>query len=568
MKNRTFLPRITGFMLLALASVAFAGAVAWAAAAKSAGEKRADVIVIDAKTAGGKREFPAVTFLHDQHTKAVEAAGKDCSSCHNLLPGSNTAYSFAFLGADAVHGDAALKLFFHTNCIGCHAEMRGSAKTGPQEAECRSCHNAAPPFVVDQQTVNLDKVLHYQHIASSHITYAGSDKNCGACHTAHDPKKNAMVWAEGKEDAWRASYLPSAERAAILKRNPDALDSQGRPLAAQLTLAQYSHQACVNCHLSTTPPAKTGPVDCAGCHSSATQAAWAAEAAKLAPTVPRLLRGQDDSMLMLPPPSRDGQPLKGMMAPVSFDHKFHESVTMSCGACHHKRIDSCSSCHSLEGKKEGNFVNFAQAMHSGTASQSCVGCHNIEKQDRSCAGCHAIAPARPPQQSCASCHATPAGVSPEVAESGYLLTIDKDSRRALAMMTVSGRDNKRVSTFSRDDIPETVTIGVLSDQYEPSMMPHGKIVDTLLEMQKTNRMAATFHMEEATLCQGCHHRSPPSKTPPKCVSCHAIEDKQPSANSLLTLRAAYHQQCISCHERMDQKPFANDCASCHKPRGN
>jgi DnaJ-class molecular chaperone len=134
-------------------------------------------------------------------------------------------------------------------------------------------------------------------------------------------------------------------------------------------------------------------------------------------------------------------------------------------------------------------------------------------------------------------------------------------------MTVSGRDNKRVSTYSRDDIPETVTIGVLSKDYEPSKMPHGKIVETLLEKQRNSRMAATFHTNEATLCQGCHHNSPPSKTPPKCVSCHGV-DMQPSANSLLSLKAAYHQQCITCHERMNQKPLATECADCHKPRGN
>ena len=567
MKNQTSLLRVAGFMTLALAVMVCAGFEAWAAAAKAATEKRADVVTIDAMAKDGNLELPAVTFLHDQHTKALEAAGKDCSSCHRPLREGEKAYSFAFMGSDQARGDA-LKTLYHTNCIGCHTEMKGAAKTGPQEGECRSCHAGAPAVSSDRQDIGLDKVMHYKHIASSHIKYEGSDKNCGVCHTEYDPEKKETVWAKGKEDSWRASYLTVDAKAAALKANPDALDASGRRIADQPTLEQYAHQTCVNCHIAVAaiPQATSGPISCAGCHSPAAQAAFAAESAKIADTIPRLERGQDDSVLMMPPADKERE-YKGMMRPVSFNHKVHESAVMDCRSCHHKKIDSCSTCHSLEGKKEGNFVPLSQAMHSSSAKQSCVGCHNIQKQQPSCAGCHVTAPVRLSQDSCSSCHSTPVGIDAAEAESGSLLALDKDSQKALSQATVAERASKGVSTYSREDIPETVTIGILSKDYEPSKFPHRKIVETLLDRQKNNRMAAAFHTDVATLCQGCHHNSPPSKTPPKCVSCHGV-DMAPSVGSLLPLKAAYHQQCITCHERMNQKPLATECADCHKPRGN
>lgn len=568
MKNQTSLLRIAGLMTLALGLAAFAGFAARAAATMAAAEKRADVVVIDALAADGKLELPAVTFQHDRHTKALETAGKDCGSCHARLKEGESAYSFSFMGSDKVRGDA-LKALYHDNCIGCHAAMRGAANnTGPQKAECRSCHNNTPPVVSDRQEMRLDKVLHYRHIASSQITYTGGEKNCGVCHTTVDPKTGETVWAKDKEDSWSAVRLTADARAAALKADPDAVDAAGRRLADQPTLGQYSHQTCINCHLvgAAIPDIKSGPVTCAGCHSPAAQALFAEKSAEAAGAVPRLERGQDDSVLMMPPLDKERE-VKGMMAPVSFNHKFHESALMDCRSCHHKRIDSCSACHSVEGRQEGNFVNFARAMHSATAKQSCVGCHTIEKQKPSCAGCHMTAPIRLSQESCASCHSAPAGVSAANAENGSLLALDKDARKALAEEAVAKRNNNIVSTYSRDDIPETVTIGILSREYEPAKLPHRKIVETLLERQKNNRMATAFHTDEAALCRGCHHNSPPSKTPPQCVSCHGI-DMKPSADSLPSLKAAYHQQCITCHERMQQKPLATECADCHKPRGN
>ena len=49
---------------------------------KKALEMRADIIQIDSMNVFGKLEKPAVTFLHQKHTDALEKKGKDCAACH------------------------------------------------------------------------------------------------------------------------------------------------------------------------------------------------------------------------------------------------------------------------------------------------------------------------------------------------------------------------------------------------------------------------------------------------------------------------------------------------------
>jgi DnaJ-class molecular chaperone len=117
-----------------------------------------------------------------------------------------------------------------------------------------------------------------------------------------------------------------------------------------------------------------------------------------------------------------------------------------------------------------------------------------------------------------------------------------------------------------DQIPETVTLRKLADEYEPVVLPHRKIVLKLAEVNKTSKMAAYYHKETLTLCQGCHHNSPASLTPPQCASCHG---KSSEALNLTRpgLMAAYHQQCIECHDQMGlEKPASRDCTACHAKR--
>jgi Class III cytochrome C family. len=571
MKNQTSLLRWAGLFALGLVVLVVGGKTSRAAQEGGAAEKRADVIVIDTMAREGKLSLPAVTFLHDQHTKALAAAKMDCSSCHQPpQEGKEGTFVFRFTGTDGKQGEE-LKNLYHEKCMGCHADLRSVLKkTGPVDPECRTCHNPRPAVESDRQPMGLDKRVHYNHVASKLISNKAEETNCGACHHVFDASARQLVWGKNQEDSCRACHVTDEGRKATLAKDPGASDTNGL-LKDRPALGAAVHQSCVNCHFSlnlagTVPDAKVLPTDCAGCHGQTVKAQLAEAFSKTAvDSVPRLERGQADAVLMLPAPEK-AKDVKGMMRPVSFNHKFHESKTMDCRTCHHKKITSCATCHSFEGKAEGNFISYGQVMHKSAARQSCVGCHALETQKPECAGCHIKAAPKMSQASCATCHTTPAGVSAEAAENGSLLALDKEARQALADATVANRVQDSVKLFDEKDIPENVTIGLLANEFEASVMPHRKIVMKLWEKQKDNRLAAAFHSEDGTLCQGCHHNSPASKTPPRCVSCHSM-DATSAPDGRLSLKAAYHQQCMTCHARMQQKPAATECADCHKPRG-
>lgn len=572
MKNQSSLLRWAGVCSLILVAFVSFGHVAQSAteSKRIKGEGHADLISIDTMAIEGELQLPAVLFQHDKHTSALAAdKAVDCGTCHNAAAsGKPGEFSFKFKDAEGLKG-TALKEMFHTNCIGCHTQRASSGQsTGPLEADCRSCHNPRPAVVSSWNDIGFDKVVHYKHASSPFITFAGDPKlNCGACHHVYDAKAEKLVWGKDKEDSCRACHFSAAELQQKLAADPKAQDENGF-LAKRQPLGVAAHNKCINCHLSlakSAPQEKTGPVSCAGCHGPAEQAKLQEQAADptIAGSIPRLMRGQPDAVLMLPTP-QEGTKLESAMRPVSFNHKFHESVVMDCRSCHHKKITSCSSCHSIEGKKEGDFIPLAKAMHKVDATRSCVGCHAVQQSKPSCAGCHSTPPTHLNPNSCGQCHTTPVGVAVEDAENGSLLKLTKEERTALATATVAERDNVRTRTFDLADIPEKVTIGSLSKEYEPSVLPHRAIVATLLKKQADSQLAGVFHPDKGTLCQGCHHNSPPSKTPPRCVSCHGASVQ--AVDGRPGLKAAYHLQCMTCHAAMNQKPLANDCNSCHKPR--
>ncbi len=574
MKNKMPLLRWAGLCaLMLIAFVSLVSAAQSAAGAKKAMKiGRADAVTLSnpVNFAGTKSEMPPVSFLHDQHTQALEGMGKDCSSCHAPAGKDGGGLSFVLKGTETVTA-ASWKDSFHTACVTCHVTLGAAGKkTGPVAADCRSCHKANPAEASNRQDIGFDKLLHYKHVASSAVKVTGNtEKNCAACHHVYDAEAKKLVWGKDKEDSCRACHQMPAQKIATLKADPAASDENG-PLATRMTFDKAGHMACINCHLDVRaqklPNVTSGPVNCAGCHAPGVQEKLRAEAAipNVTASLPRLMRGQEDAVLLLAVANKDD--VKNSMRPVSFNHKFHEGVVADCRSCHHKKIAACSSCHTLEGKKEGAFVTLSGAMHSPASKVSCVGCHNTAKQRPECLSCHATLPKNGlTKDSCLQCHTVPLGVSTQEAENGSLQKVSKERKTQLALETVSARSAQRATTYDLADIPDEVTIKGLSDEYEGVVLPHQKIVLNLMQKQSESRLAGVFHTDKATLCQSCHHHSPASKTPPKCASCHA-SGGAPMVAGLPVLKAAYHQQCMTCHATLKQRPAATECNDCHKPR--
>ena len=95
-------------------------------------------------------------------------------------------------------------------------------------------------------------------------------------------------------------------------------------------------------------------------------------------------------------------------------------------------------------------------------------------------------------------------------------------------------------------------------------MPHRQIVQALVKGIGDSKLAAYYHADPGTICQGCHHNSPIAKKPPQCGSCHGkpFDEKKPHTPGLL---GAYHIQCMGCHAEMGiEKPVG--CTECHKEK--
>lgn len=312
----------------------------------------------------------------------------------------------------------------------------------------------------------------------------------------------------------------------------------------------------------------TGPITCAGCHTAEAQASWRKVA-----DPPRLMRGQPDATILMPPAASDGAGKHAVadagMDPVLFNHKAHEEVTNSCRTCHHQRISVCTDCHTVEGVREGDFVTLGQAMH-----KSCVGCHQQTVMSKpECAGCHG--PLNRPMEiktACTVCHrpvdGLPATGTPDKADLDRIAEanlIAQELQKELAPQnTLSDMD----AVIAQ--MPENVRIDALANTYEASVFPHRRIFQVLREGTQGNALAESFHTSALATCAACHHHSPAETlaTPPACASCHGSQaDRQETNANRPSLKAAYHQQCMACHERMNiTNPAATDCTGCHAAR--
>lgn len=515
-----------------------------AMSAADAAEPRADIIEIDTLKVFGHLTKPEVIFLHDAHTQALEKKGKDCSACH--LPKSTEikgTFTEAVEGIDPLSPkfkrleDTARKEvmdIYHTFCTGCHAEMlEKEEETGP--ITCGGCHQEGE--VESSWTeIGMDRSLHARHNKAQ-------KEKCEKCHHAYNEEKKELFYDKGKEGSCRYCHKEEKEENRISFR-----------LAA--------HLDCVNCHRAIKAKNEVGgPIQCAGCHSPAGQA----KIERLLPEeIPRMKRNQPDALLVgtgAKAPVLEGQLPAVRMEAVAFDHKGHEASNDTCRACHHASLEKCSNCHTLTGDEKGDFVNLEQAHHLVTSDKSCIGCHRAETADPKCAGCHSfMSPTeKRDEATCLKCHERLGEDAKEdIAEAEDAEALQKIARELIEDRTFSEE------TYPEKDVPEKVVIKVMMDQYEAVELPHRKIVSKLVANLEGNKMAAFYHAEKGTLCQGCHHNSPTSVQPPKCITCHGKPFDENNLNRP-GLLAAYHQQCMTCHERMGiEKPAG--CTGCHKKK--
>lgn len=478
-----------------------------------------DVIQIDGLKAFGDLEKPSVPFRHGLHAEAVAKAGQDCSACHLQDKDRKLVPKFKRMTDES--RDKAMEVY-HLNCIECHNEaLSAKAKSGP--VTCGECHTGRTKVTSSAVKLDFDRSLHFRHVKAE-------ENKCEACHHEYDPKDDSkVVYLKGRESSCRYCH-------------------QAEPTEKVRSMRQAAHDDCISCHQAkAAAKIKSGPADCAGCHDAEKVAAI-----DQAEKIERLDRGQPDTTFVSSGITKEGQ-LKMKLVP--FDHKAHEGTGESCLTCHHEALDKCSECHTLTGSKEGGFVNLERAMHSLGNDQSCLGCHVSKQAKPECAGCHFKATeAFADKNSCGLCHQG----DPEL--SGTKAELEAAAADLLAA------NKGRMKLYPDEDIPETVKIDSLADKFRPAEFPHRRIVKELASGLAKSNLASRFHRDPGTLCQGCHHNSPPAKKPPECANCHGrpFNAQKPAMPGL---KAAYHQQCMNCHQEMElAKPAATACAECHKEK--
>ncbi|MDY6971595.1 MAG: cytochrome c3 family protein [Thermodesulfobacteriota bacterium] len=527
-RRRSMLP--WAVMLCAIAVVSFHATAAQETeeCPGSVGEIRADVLTIDVSGVFGDLERPAVVFLHDSHTDALEKKNKDCNTCHLIEKGpQKDRLSPKFKRLKDISRDDVMDIY-HTECMGCHRDLSADGeKSGPVEI-CGECHRDRPAAVSTRQPMGFDRSLHFRH------SRAHEDK-CERCHHEYDKTEKKLFYAKEKEGSCRYCHKEVTEENRI-------------------SLRLASHISCIDCHRTALTEKKVaGPVKCVGCHDVKKQ-----QLIEKVKDVPRIGRKQPDIVLIRPDKQDiDEQELALRTGPVPFDHKTHEGKNETCRVCHHASLDSCDKCHTLAGAKDGKEIRLETAMHQVGSKRSCLGCHEISKREPSCSGCHVFMEKgrKNETSSCFQCHLS--------ALKGTVLSTEKPEIAAEEAL----RSRRAPPDTHRDeDIPEKVIIKELVDKYEGVEFPHRKIIHTLINNIKDNTLASYFHVEKNTPCRSCHHNSPGDVKPPRCVSCHG---KPFDEADLLRpgMKGAYHQQCIGCHKAMGiEKPNATDCTECHKER--
>ena len=463
-------------------------------------EVGASVITLKLPERFGSMQRPPVELNHEKHTTALDNV---CTKCH--LEDDNDHLS-PKMGreTDGDDRDALVKLY-HDRCIGCHVKRKSEGtSTGPQT--CNGCHAKKGKASSAWTALRMDASLHARHVTAT-------NESCESCHHVYDEAQKKLVYKAGAEGA--CGYCHGKQ------------DKGDTP-----SLRNASHESCISCHIKNQKAkGGAGPLTCVGCHDKKGQAAI-----KRLKNPERLVAGQRDQVWI--------KTAGAKAAAVGFDHAAHEKVTPFCTTCHHSAVDGCGSCHAPEGTRatKGGEVSLDNAHHAVASKHSCVGCHKKATETKACAGCHHTLGKPPRPASCITCHN---GRDRDAVDGGAA---------PLPQLPVM----QPVPALA-DEFPDKVTIDVLANKYEPTVMPHKQHAEKLLSLTKDNTLASRFHGSTATLCAGCHHHTPAGTTPPPCRGCHhgeaAHKVDRPS------LKSAFHRQCMGCHSRMgiDKR----GCTDCH-----
>ena len=507
----------------------------------------------------GRLKRPPVRFDHDRHTEAMKSEAEGCGLCHETDDSRNLVFSFP---KDRDETKPRLLMdSFHDSCVGCHTERAKEGKeSGPvtcgechviqrehpgkayepvlpdyyedlrdtYHRDCTACHREPAKhaedagalswvgfYVADKEDAEADwpEVVFDYFLHDKHSKALALEGACSRCHDI-SPARWQELMAEGR--------MPSAQDLGM------DVDETNGP-ADRDTARDTAHTRCINCHLHRKTQGKeAGPVHCRGCHSDDERTIE-----ELA-DVPRPKCEWEERILIQ---LEEGANLKA----VAFDHKSHVANSRSCQDCHHKTLQPCQNCHTVEGIEKGGWVTLPEAHHDVSSAYSCVGCHEAEKSKPDCAGCHGNMERGLVQSTCTGCH------------NGSLEQLDE-------VVNLPAPEE-----LIPDDVKAEMEIVKIENEYGPSKFPHLAIAQRLTHISNKSTLARHFHTDKMTICAGCHHLAPlEEKTGiPPCGTCHTARDEP--TGGVPTLLGAYHQQCLGCHEQMDptEQELPQDCTGCH-----
>lgn len=499
----------------------------------------------------GSLERAPVLFPHDVHTRAL--TNETCTACHPVKDGTLT---FSFPVKRDEHSRRTLMNAYHDACLACHNKrLAEGAKSGP--ITCGECHADKKAYHDREYLPPLP--TEYDALRDPY------HKNCFACHAKPGEtlsKAESLDWKTFAVQARRRMDLTTPEMVfdyvihdkhakALDKKcelchylSADAkakLDAAGKQPTPQDWLREEepgkhwqdkdsAHVRCLNCHVQrATAKQKAGPVSCGECHVS------------------RALPGAALATIQVPDYGQQRVLIRADQARlpgVPFDHKTHVVAGRSCQDCHHATLESCDTCHTLTGAKEGKFVTLAEAYHTPGSTWSCVGCHDKAVEKNDCAGCHHLRGSGMADTSCAKCH------------TGKIESLDQVAKLPAP------------ASLFPTDLKDELVLSTLEKDYEPVKVQHKKIASKLTEISNGSKLAGFFHKDETTVCVACHHVGPVAKGQPvaPCATCHTARG-EPFGNTPALL-GAYHQACLGCHQKMayPEKDMPQQCEGCHRAK--